>query len=314
MEFEHFLESGETGLSEGSIYERLRRHPGIEFDPYLAHAALIYDPQSAQILESVHREYIEVAQRHKRAMFVLTDTWRANQERIRRSRFHAHPVNQDNVVFLRKLRESYEPSVKPIFIGGQIGPRGDAYKPEEALPSGEAERFHRAQLDALASAGVDFLYAATLPALPEAIGIARVMARLSLPYILSFIIRGNGTLLDGVSLAYAIRLIDDSTPKPPSGYAINCVHPTVFSAGMGALEMHSPAMSKRILSFQANTSAMDPSKLDGLEELDSEEPGVLAGQMLAAQQRFHTQFMGGCCGTDTSHIEALASGYNKTLD
>src|SRR5215475_2859422 len=37
---EAFLEAGSFGLSEGSIYERLRRHPAIVFDPYLAHAAL----------------------------------------------------------------------------------------------------------------------------------------------------------------------------------------------------------------------------------------------------------------------------------
>ncbi len=43
MPFEQFLKSGSFALSEGFIYERLRRNPTIEFDPYLAHAALIYD-------------------------------------------------------------------------------------------------------------------------------------------------------------------------------------------------------------------------------------------------------------------------------
>jgi homocysteine S-methyltransferase len=313
MRFEEFVQTASFALSEGSIYERLRRHPAIEFDPYLAHAALIYENSSALILEQVHREYLEVGQRHNLAMFALTDTWRANQERIRLSRFHAHTVNQDNGRFIARLRDNYGPSAAPIFIGGQIGPRGDAYTPKEALASVEAERFHSPQLEALAESEVDFLYAATLPALSEAKGIARAMARTGLPYVLSFVIRRDGTLLDGTLLAQAIETIDGTTPKPPTGYAVNCVYPTVFSEGLGALESHSPLMSRRVLSFQANTSAVDPQELDDLDELDTEEAGILAELMLDAYQRFHTPFLGGCCGTDTSHIERLARAYKASL-
>lgn len=310
MNFEAFVQSSSFALSEGSIYERLRRHPGIEFDPYLAHATLIYDPQSRLILEQVHREYLDVGQRYGLAMFALTDTWKANQESINLSRFRNHKVNQDNVQFISNLRDSYGPDAAPIFIGGLIGPRGDAYSPEEALPSGEAEEFHRPQLEALAKANVDFLYAATLPALSEALGIASAMAKFGLPFMLSFVIRKNGNLLDGTSLALAIETIDNAGPKAPTGYAINCVHPTIFKDGMAALERHSTTLTKRILSFQANTSAREPEELDNLEELETEDPKKLAGMIVSAYQRFHTPFFGGCCGTDTRHIERLAIEYS----
>src|SRR5262252_4624363 len=75
MKMEDFVETGSFGLSEGSVYERLRRHPAIVFDPYLAHAALIYKPKAAALLERVHREYLDVGQSHGLAMFALTDTW-----------------------------------------------------------------------------------------------------------------------------------------------------------------------------------------------------------------------------------------------
>jgi homocysteine S-methyltransferase len=312
MQFETFVQTAPFALSEGSVYERLRRHPAIEFDPYLAHATLIYQPQSRLILEQIHREYLDVGQRYGLAMFALTDTWRANQERIRQSKFHAHKVNQDNVRFIAKIRDSYGPAAVPIFIGGQIGPRGDAYTPQDALASTEAERYHTPQLEALAEAEVDFLLAATLPARSEAEGIARAMARTGLPYVLSFIIRRDGTLLDGTSLAQAIETIDNTTPKPPTGYAINCVYPTVFSEGLTVLEAHTPSLSRRILSYQANTSAKEPEKLDGLSELETENPERLAELMLRAYQQFHTPFLGGCCGTDTSHIECLARAYKAS--
>ena len=212
MEFEQFILTVSFALSEGSLYERLRRNPAVEFDPYLFHATLIYDSVYALLLEQVHREYLDVGQRYHLPMFSLTDTWRANQERIRRSRFHEYKVNQDNARFMARLRDSYGPTASPIFIGGQIGPSGDAYTPEEALPSAEAEQFHTPQLEALAEGQVDFLYAATLPALSEAQGIATAMAKHGLPYILSFVIRRDGTLLDGTPLAQAIETIDDTTP------------------------------------------------------------------------------------------------------
>jgi homocysteine S-methyltransferase len=313
MTFEKFIAATSFALSEGSIYERLRRNPAVEFDPYIFHASLIYDDRYALYLEQVHREYLDVGQHYHLPMFTLTDTWRANQERIHQSKFRNHKVNQDNAQFLARLRDSYGSTASPIFIGGQIGPRGDAYTPEEAPPAEEAEQFHMPQLEAFTEGHVDFLYAATLPAFPEAQGIARAMAKQGLPYFLSFVIRGDGTLLDGTPLSQAMDVIDDTSPRPPTGYAVNCVHPTIFIAGLTALEKQNPKMTRRILSYQANTSAKDPKELDGLEELETEQPEILAEKMLLAHNQFHTPFMGGCCGTDTSHIECLANAYQASL-
>jgi homocysteine S-methyltransferase len=313
MKFEQLIQTASFALSEGSIYERLRRNPAVEFDPFIFHATLIYDVKYALLLEQVHREYLDVGQRYHLPMFTLTDTWRANQERIRQSGFRDHKVNQDNARFVAALRDSYGLDASPIFVGGQIGPRGDAYTPEEAPPSAEAEKFHTPQLEALAEGQVDFLYAATLPAMSEAQGIARAMAKQGLPYILSFVIRRDGTLLDGTPLAQAIETIDETTPKPPTGYAVNCVHPAIFIDGLALLEKRSPSLTQRILSFQANTSAKDPKELDGLSELETEKPEILAELMLRAHRQFRTPFFGGCCGTDTSHIECLASAHNASL-
>jgi homocysteine S-methyltransferase len=305
MKMEAFIETGSFGLSEGSVYERLRRHPAIVFDPYLAHAALIYEPTPAALLEQVHREYLDVGQRHGLAMFALTDTWRANQERLGYSRFKGVSVNQDNARFVADLRDSYGPQAQPIFVGGNIGPRGDAYKPAEALAPAEAERFHTPQLEALVEGGVDFLYASTLPAFSEAQGIATAMAKTGRPHWLSFVVRRDGTLLDGTFLEHAIETLD-ARPKPPQGYAVNCVHPCVFQAGLRAVVKRSPAAVKRIQIFQANASAKSPEELDGVEELDGAEPEILADLMLQCHAQFGTVFMGGCCGTDTRHIQALA--------
>jgi len=303
-----FVKTGSFGLSEGSVYERLRRHPAITFDPHLAHAALIYDPKAASLLEQVHREYLDVGQNHRLPMFALTDTWRANQERIDHSRFKGAPINQDNALFIAHIRDGYSRLAAPIFVGGNIGPRGDAYKPAEALTAAQAERFHTPQLEALAQGGVEFLYASTLPAFSEAQGIAAAMGKIGLPYWLSFVIRSNGTLLDGTPLERVIATLD-AEADPPQGYAVNCVHPCVFHAGLTAVSKRCPEGVKRVQSFQANTSKKSPEELNDLKELDTEEPDTLAELMLHSHGQFGTVFMGGCCGTDTRHIQSLARRY-----
>ena len=50
MPFETSLQHVAFVLTEGSVYERLRRHPAVDFDPYLAHAGLLYETSAADVL------------------------------------------------------------------------------------------------------------------------------------------------------------------------------------------------------------------------------------------------------------------------
>jgi homocysteine S-methyltransferase len=306
VRFDEFLATGSFCLSEGSVYERLRRDPSISFDPFIAHGGLIYDPGAAPVLEQVHRDYLDVAQRYGLPIFILTDTWRASRERIANSGFSDRNVNLDNAVFLSRIRLSYGSTISPIFIGGLTGPKGDAYLPEEAPPRLEAERYHAPQVEALAGSGVDFLCACTLPSFAEAQGIAAAMAKTGLPYMLSFVVRREGTLLDGTPLDEVIETIDTTSPRPPAGYAVNCVHPEVFQDGLMILMDRKPALLERVLCFMANTSSKRPEELDNLAELETEEPERLSDLMVEVRGKFGTQLMGGCCGTSTDHIDCLA--------
>jgi len=148
--------------------------------------------------------------------------------------------------------------------------------------------------------------AATLPAFSEALGIAKAMAASNIPYFLSFVIRNNGMLLDGTPLNQAIEEIDAKIPVPPTGYFVNCVHAIVLLSGFAAARIQERNLAGRIVGFQANTSAKSPEELDGLEELESEEPQSFANQMLEVYRKYQIPILGGCCGTDTRHMECLA--------
>jgi len=200
-----------------------------------------------------------------------------------------------------------------VFVGGLLACKNDAYKPEEALSEGEAAGFHETQAHALAASGVDFIMASTLPARSEAIGIARVLEETGVPYVLSFVAGGDGRLLDGNGLGAVITAIDDSAvTNPPLFYALNCVHPTVceraLSTSNAAEQAATGGALARVKGLQANTSLKSPEELEGLEELDAEDPDSFARDMIRAHERCGIIVLGGCCGTDERHIRAIASG------
>lgn len=288
-----FLDEAPVYITEGSVYERLRRHGALAFDPLIAHASLVYDEPSRRVLEEVHREYLAIASQTGLPMLALTDTWRANRARLALSPLSDRPVNRDNVRFMKELLEG-----SGVLLGGNVGPVGDAYRPEEALRREEAVRHHTPQIEELASAGVDFLQASTLPALEEAIGLARVMGGTGVPYLLSFVVRPSGTLLDRTPLSDVVRIIDDSVAAPPAGYLVNCVYPDRL--------METP-LPERLVGLQANASRLSPEELDGREELDAELPERFAEAMQRLHARRRLRILGGCCGTGAEHIRAVAT-------
>jgi homocysteine S-methyltransferase len=245
-------------------------------------------------------------------VILLSPTWRASEERLRAAGHgDMEKVNRDGVRFLTELRGRYGNYSSRIFIGGLLGCRGDAYQPAEALTEREATRFHARQIRSLAEAETDFLMAATLPALSEAMGMARAMAETSQPYVLSFVIRASGSLLDGTPLSEAVTRVDAEVTPRPAGYMINCVHPQVFAEAMEHECARRPGLNERIIGLQANTSRKSPEELDQSGEFFAESPENLAEGMMVAHRRFGTRILGGCCGTDERHIRAIARPHDR---
>ncbi len=304
--YEKYIKQFAFILGEGSVYERLRRCAAVEIDPHIAYASLIYEDEIRRVLSEVHREYLDIGQRFGIPMIAVAPTWRANYQRIARSDFAELPVNRDCVRFMIDLRNGYGPNAHPILIGGNCGPKGDGYLPDEAPEAQEAEQFHQPQISDLAESGVDFLIAKTLPAFGEALGIARCMALTELPYVISFVLRADGTILDGTPLDEAIQRIDREASRPPTHYNVNCVHASIFSSALNAIKSRNSPAFTRIRGLDANTSAKTPEELEGLEEIDPEAPEDFGENLWALHKSFDTVYLGGCCGSSTEHIEALA--------
>lgn len=119
---------------------------------------------------------------------------------------------QDNLGFLRQVqaRQGIQ-----MYAGGLLGCRGDAYTGEGALGLEEAREFHRWEGQLFAEAGADFLYAALLPTLEEAAGMALALSEFGIPYPLSFTVNRDGCLVDGTEISRAISHIDSLVDSPP---------------------------------------------------------------------------------------------------
>jgi homocysteine S-methyltransferase len=288
-------------LTEGSVIETLRRNRSVRLDPDVANAGLIYDDAGRRMLTDLYGQYMAVSTDFGLPMLIETPTWRANPERLRAAGLAGRDVNGDCFRFLAGLRIGH------VFIAGLMGPARDAYQPAQALTEPDAATFHREQAQALASAGADVLLAATLPALSEAMGIARAMAGTGCDYILSFVLLPEGTLLDATPLSEAIDRIDASVRPAPLCYMANCVHPDRFEAALAVC----PDASRRLTGLQANASRLSPADLDGLGRLDTEEPEQFGRAMLRAHEHWGTRILGGCCGTGPEHIAAIARLYRS---
>ena len=293
-------------LMEGAVVERIRRGWPHLLDPLLMNGPLIYGGEGRSVLKAIYGEYLHIAGSSGLPLLSLTPTWRTSPERLRQSKFAERDLNGDAVRFLEEIRKGHGGFADRVYIGGLMGCRGDAYKPEEALPRTEARDYHSAQAVALAAARPDYLLASTMPEMGEALGMAEALAATGCPYLVSFIIRPSGLLLDGTPLDVAMGRIETEVVPRPLGYMVNCVHSSVLKGAFSTPPGARALASGRLLGLQANTSARSPEELDGSEELDGEAPEAFAAGMVELRKRFGLKVLGGCCGTDGGHIAALA--------
>ena len=289
-------------LMEGALGERLKREYRLEPDPVVALAATVETERGRAALREIWGEYIAIAHTYHLPFLATTPTRRANRERIGLSGF-GDPILNDNVDFLREIRAE---SPVPMYVGGLMGCKGDAYTGEGALCEQEAREFHIWQAQALREAGVDFLMAGIMPTLPEAAGMARAMSETGLPYLVSFTIQSDGRLIDGAAIHDAIVYIDGAVRTKPTCYMTNCVHPAIVREALAKPWNRTAAVRERFQGVQANTSPLPYAQLDGAAELHCTDPRALAQEMEALGREMDLKIWGGCCGTDGRYLDEMA--------
>jgi homocysteine S-methyltransferase len=287
-------------VTDGGLETDLIFHRGIDL-PEFAAFPLVLDADTADVIESYYADYAAIARDAGAGLILETPTWRANPDWGTVLGYDASALDGANKKAVELVRRVATASrLTKVQISGVIGPRGDGYVAAGHLAD-EAADYHQVQCRSFAQAGVDVVHALTISEPAEAIGIVRAARGEGLTVGISFTVETDGTLPDGTPLGRAIEQVDSAAP--PDWYGVNCAHPThVLPALDGG------AWQSRLRAFRPNASTLTHAELDVMEVLDEGDRDLLTASTSQLLHRVPSlTTLGGCCGTDASHIAALWS-------
>jgi len=286
-------------VTDGGLETDLIFRRGVDLRHFAAYP-LLRSERGRALLADYFADYAAIAASVGAGLLLETVTWRANPDwgtLLGDDRRALYDINIEAVRHLRELREGYE--VADVLVSGAIGPRADAYADVPPIDPDDAQVYHERQVDAFAEAGADLVTAFTLSDPGEAIGIARAASYHGMPVVLGFTVETDGRLRGGMRLRDAIELVDDETDAVH--YMLNCAHPEHILRGMD-----DGAWRERVMSVRYNASTKSHAELDRSTILDAGDLDALRRGHAELRRRLpNLAVVGGCCGTDSTHVAAL---------
>lgn len=293
---------GHVFLTDGGLETTLGFLEGLEM-PATAAYGLLRSKEGRRALEDYYVSYAELGRSHRIGMVLDTPTRRANpgwghvlgDDEAALDRF-----NERAVALLLDVRARYSSRAHPIVISGAVG----GHSPSAGMSASAAAAHHSPQVRQLAKAGVDVITARGMTGSSEAIGIADAAAAHHVPCTVSFTIEPDGSLPDSEPLSAAIAAVDDATGGSVHSFMIDCA-PVASVASL--LDTASGEWLERLIGVRAHGST---SMHRGLVQTSADQSGdpETFGLALADRRRHSPQLVvvGGCCGTDERHLEAVA--------
>jgi len=110
---------------------------------------LLSDPEGREAVAQYLRGFLSLAGRLNAGFILDCQTGKTHPhwaDDLGASISELGEANRDAIAFLEDLRFESSDNGQPIVLNGVIGPRGDAYAPEEELTASDAEAYHRTQI------------------------------------------------------------------------------------------------------------------------------------------------------------------------
>jgi len=289
----------DAGLETDLIFNH-----GIEIRGFAAHT-LLDDPNRRAALVHYFRGFLTLAGACGAGYVLDSTTWKAHPHwgaGLDQSNTELEAANRESVRPIAELRDEFSANTAPVVLNGVVGPRGDAYAPEQLLPVDESAAYHRTQLGWLAQTEVDMATALTFSQSGEAAGFVRAAQEVGQPTVVSFTVETYGALPSGQPLAEAIEFVDQATENPAAYFMVNCAHPDHFSAVLGSGDWR-----QRIRGLRCNASRCSHAELDEAETLDGGNPEELGALYRSLSEAMPwVNVFGGCCGSDLRHVTSIA--------
>lgn len=290
-------------LTDGGLETELVYHDGLEL-PLFAAFDLLSDEPGRDRLRRYYATYVALACEHGYGFVAEAPTWRASPRWARELGYSLEELDRLNrraIALMEELRLVHD----RVVISGCVGPADDGYRPATLLSETEAEAYHGVQIGTFADTAADLVTATTMTYAEEAIGIIRAAIRVGLPVAISFTVETDGRLPSGMTIGEAITAVDDATGSAPAYYMLNCAHPTHFATALNG------QWTERIRGLRANASRRSHAELDTATELDAGDPQDLAARYAELMNTLHLTVVGGCCGTDHTHVAAIAENLKQ---
>ena len=316
------LSSGKPFLSLGGVETYLVFQRDFQLPEFSAFTVFESETELANLEESFLHPTFDSA--HQNGFGLLCDCllWRAAPDYLQRLGYGAdqlESISTGAVSWMRdsvgrwRARTGVSEDDCPILLAGEIGPRGDGYAIDAGQPVERqaAFEYHDAQLKCLKGAGVDIVCALTMTNTAESVGIAEAAKNLALPLIVSTTVETNGTLPDDSALGDFIWAVDKATEAYPLFFMVNCAHPTHLDPTLAKATAEGASWLERFKGLRANASTKSHAELDDSNELDAGNPRDLAHRMARLRETYGLSLLGGCCGTDAGHIDAIARSCGK---
>jgi len=292
--------SGDLFLTDAGLETDLIFNHGIEIREFAAHT-LLPDSAGRDAMRSYFRGFLNLAADAGAGFILDSQTWKAHPhwaDDLGASEQDLRAANEDSIRFIADIRAQSPTNSKPIVLNGVVGPLGDAYAPEAAVATREAEDYHSKQLDWLAATKVDMVTGMTFTQADEATGLVRAASDAGLPVVVSFTVETDGRLPTGQPLGEAIVQVDEATDFAAAYFMINCAHPDHFSHVLA-----DSGWAERIRGIRCNASRKSHAELDESETLDDGDPHELADQYTSIRSVMPwLNIFGGCCGSDLRHV------------
>lgn len=296
---------GDFFLTDAGLETDLIFNHGIDIPAFAAHT-LLREPGGRAAMQHYFEGFLALARSVDAGFILDTPTWRAHAhwaQELGAGEAELRIANEEAVAFAEALREESR-NERPVVINAVIGPRGDAYRPEQLIAAEDARAYYAQQLGWLQPTAVDLVSALTFNQSTEAAGFVMAAQDAGLPSAVSFTVETDGRLPTGQTLGDAIDEVDAATGGAAAYFMVNCAHPDHFAALLDP----SAQWTRRIRGIRANASRRSHAELDEAPELDAGNPEELAADYAEFARRLPwLNIFGGCCGSDLRHVKAIAS-------
>ncbi len=186
-------------------------------------------------------------------------------------------------------------------VAASVGPYGavlhdgSEYRGDYKVSQSQLEDFHFERLEVLLGAKPDFLAVETIPNVIEARALSQVLSKVEIPFWISFTSATEEKLWSGEHIEEAAESVSDLANLIAVG--VNCVDPEVV---LGATNRINAVTKKAAIAYPNCGGVWDSAK-------DAWVGGSRKQLVdwLPVWESSAIEYLGGCCGTDASDINAL---------